>query len=148
VLQGQLVSLQKSSDEVLGVMRGDLIHLGFDVETGKRRGDKIERPVFFGENGQPTLMYEVDAYHKEWRCGLEVEAGRAVMGNAIYRDLIQALVMVQVDVLMLAVPNAYKYRSGGRLTISHNYDKTVSVVETLYSHSRFEFPYDLVVIGY
>jgi hypothetical protein len=32
-----------------------------------------------------------------------VEAGRAWMGNAIYRDLLQALVMVQVDHLILAV---------------------------------------------
>ncbi len=30
------------------------------------------------------------------------------MGNAVYRDLIQALIMVQVDHLVLAVPNAYK----------------------------------------
>jgi len=30
------------------------------------------------------------------------------MGNAIYRDLIQALVMVQVDHLVLAVSNIYK----------------------------------------
>jgi hypothetical protein len=53
--------------------------------------------VFFGENGQPALKYEVDAYHPEWKAGLEIEAGRAVMGNAIYRDLVQALVMVEVD---------------------------------------------------
>jgi hypothetical protein len=60
------------------------------------------RPVFFGENGMPTLSYQIDAYHPEWRAGLEVEAGRAWMGNAIYRDLIQALVMVQVDHVVLA----------------------------------------------
>lgn len=137
-----------TSDEVLSVIRDDLLALGFEVEAGKRREDKIERPVFFGENGQPTLKYEVDAYHPSWRCGLEVEAGRAWMGNAVYRDLIQALAMVQVDVLVLAVPNGYRYKTGGRLTTSHDYDNAVNVAETLYGHSRFSFPYSLMLIGY
>ena len=55
----------------------------------------------------PHLQYEVDAWHPKWRAGLEVEAGRAWMGNAIYRDLIQALVMVDMEHLFLAVPKAY-----------------------------------------
>ena len=137
-----------TSNEVLAELRDDLIAFGFQVEAGKQKHDKIERPVFFGENGLPELKYEIDAYHPEWGCGLEVEAGRAWMGNAIYRDLIQGLVMVQVDVLVLAVPNAYKYHSSGRTTISNDYDNTVNVAQTLYSHTRFKFPYRLVVIGY
>jgi hypothetical protein len=85
-----------TSDAALNLLQPQLEALGFQVEKGKLRGQKIERPVFFGENGVPTLRYQIDAYHPLWRCGLEVEAGRAWMGNAIYRDLIQALVMVQV----------------------------------------------------
>jgi hypothetical protein len=137
-----------TSNDVLGVIRSDLVEIGFNVEAGKQKEDKIERPVFFGENGQPTLKYEIDAYHSTWRCGLEVEAGRAWMGNAVYRDLIQALTMVQVDNLVLAVPNAYKYQNSGRLTISPDYDNAVSVAETLFGHSRFKFPYTLILIGY
>jgi len=137
-----------TSNEVLTIIREDLVALGFDVETSKQKEDKIQRPVFFGENGEPTLKYEIDAYHNEWRCGLEVEAGRAWMGNAVYRDLIQGLVMVQVDTLILAVPNAYKYKSGGRDTESSDYKNTISVSETLYSHSRVRLPYGLIVIGY
>jgi hypothetical protein len=41
-----------TSDEVLSVLRKDLVGLGFEVEAGKRKRDKIERPVFFGENGR------------------------------------------------------------------------------------------------
>ena len=136
------------SDQVLAILREDLIKLGFEVEAGKRKVDKIERPVFFGEGGKPTLKYEVDAWHSGWQCGLEIEAGRALMGNAIYRDLIQALAMVQVDILILAVPLEYKYRSSGRPAISHDFDKTLRVVETLYSHTRFRLPYSLILIGY
>ena len=137
-----------TSDQVLGVLRPELEGLGFAVEAGKKKAQKILRPVFFGENGEPTLKYEIDAYHPEWRCGLEVEAGRAWMGNAVYRDLIQALVMVNVDVLILAVSNAYKYRTGGKQVVSSDYDNTVSVAEALYGHSRFRLPYRLVVVGY
>lgn len=137
-----------TSDGVLKVIREDLVSLGFEVEKGKRRGQKIERPVFFGEDGLPELRYEVDGFHPSWRCGLEVEAGRAWLGNAVYRDLIQALVMVQVDTLFLAVPNAYKYKTSGRRATSSDYDNARSVVETLFSHSRFRFPYGLVLLGY
>ena len=137
-----------TSDQALAVLRTDLVTLGFNVEAGKRAEDKIKRPVFFGENAQPDLQYEVDAWHPEWRAGLEVEAGRAWMGNAIYRDLIQALVMVEMDHLLLAVPQAYRYRTGGRSTISKDYENTVSVAQALYGHSRVSMPFSLCVIGY
>ena len=48
-------------------------------------------------------------YWFSWLAGLEIEAGRAWMGNAIYRDLVQALVMVDLDHLILAVPQARLY---------------------------------------
>lgn len=137
-----------TSDQVLAKLCPELLELGFDVEQGKRKADKIERPVFFGENGVPTLQYQIDAYHSHWRCGLEVEAGRAWMGNAVYRDLIQALIMVQVDHLVLAVPLAYRYRSGGRKTISRDYENTVSVATALFGHTRVRMPYGLTVVGY
>ncbi len=137
-----------TSDEVLTVLRPDLIKLGFEVEGGKRVKDKIRRPVFFGENAQPELQYEVDAWHPEWLSGLEVEAGRAWMGNAVYRDLIQALVMVDMEHLILAVPQTYHYRSGGRPTTSRDYDNTFAVAQALYAHSRVNMPFSLCLIGY
>lgn len=137
-----------TSNGVLVIIRNELVNLGFQVESGKAKAEKIQRPVFFGENGEPTLKYEIDAYHSEWRCGLEVEAGRAWMGNAIYRDLIQGLVMVQVDTLILAVPIKYKFKSSGRNVTSSDFDNTIRIAETLYSHSRVHLPYSLVVIGY
>jgi hypothetical protein len=137
-----------TSNQVLNVIRKDLEGLGFEVETGKERNAKIHRPVFFGEDGEPTLRYEIDAYHREWRCGLEVEAARAWMGNAIYRDIVQGFVMVQVDYLVIAVPNGYRYQSAGRSVISSDYANALSVVETMYGHSRVRLPYSLILIGY
>jgi len=56
--------------------------------------------------------------------------------------------MVQVDTLFLAVPNEYKYRTSGRVASSHDYGNARNVMETLFSHSRFTFPYKLVLLGY
>ena len=137
-----------TSDAVLHALRADLVGLGFIVEQGKTTADKIKQPVFFGENGIPALQYEVDAYHPEWRCGLEVEAGRAWLGNAIYRDLIQALVMVDLQYLVLAVPNGYRRKSLGRTVVSKDYEGTCAVADALYGHSRVQMPYRLIVIGY
>ena len=124
------------SDDVLAVLGPDLATLGFQVEASKKKVDKLERPVFFGENGIPTLRYEIDAYHPEWKCGLEVEAGRGWMGNAVYRVLVQAAVMVGVEYLCLAVSNVYRYKSSGRPATSRDYENARQLAEAIYGHSR------------
>ena len=49
-----------TSDAVLTVLQPQLESLGFQVEKGKVRDQKIERPVFFGEYGIPTLRYQIE----------------------------------------------------------------------------------------
>jgi hypothetical protein len=56
--------------------------------------------------------------------------------------------MVNLDYLILAVPISYKYNSNKNQTISKDYEKTVAIVDAIYSHNRLEMPYDLIVIGY
>ena len=56
--------------------------------------------------------------------------------------------MVDMDILVLAVPNTYKYVNQKRNVISHDYDNTVRLAHTLYGHSRMRLPYSLIVIGY
>lgn len=136
------------SDEVLDVVRDNLEAIGFEIEEGKSKDEKIFRPVLFGENGEPGLQYEVDGYHEDERYGLEVEASRAVLGNAVYRDLVQAAVMVQVDTLVLVVPNVYRYNSGGRTTESRAYEKSRDVIDTVYASGRIELPFETLLIGY
>lgn len=136
------------SNQVLGILSEDFILNGFEVESGKGHSQKIHRPVFFGENGDAILRYEIDAYHDDWKCGLEIEAGRAILGNAIFRDLFQAMVMVDVDFLCLAIPNTYKYKSGGKNMISKDYEKAISIADALFGHARLSIPYHLTIIGY
>lgn len=136
------------SDQVLSRLRTDLEDLGFEVESGKKKEDKIERPVFFGEDGEPAVRYEIDAFHPEWNCGLEVEAGRGWKGNAVYRDLILASVMVNVDHFILAVANEYSYKSGENVINSYDYRNARNLAETIHGHDRLTLPYGLTVLGY
>jgi hypothetical protein len=137
-----------TSDAVLAKIAPSLVKLGFEVESGKSAKDKVERPVFFGENGEPELRYQIDGFHAQWKCGIEVEAGRAFMSNAVYRDLIQAALMVDLDYLCLAVPMVYKFQTGGRTGTSRDYDNARAVADALYGHTRLRLPYRLLVIGY
>ncbi len=70
------------------------------------------------------------------------------MGNAVYRDLILASVMVDVDYFCLAVANGYRYKTGGRTAVSHDYENATGLADTLFSHTRVKLPYRLCVIGY
>lgn len=132
------------SDRVLSLLSSDLNQLGFEVEASKSKHDKIDRPVFFGEGGEPSLRYQVDAYQPVWKCGLEVEAGRGFMGNAFYRDLVQAMVMVGVDHLCIAMLNRYEYAKAH----SNDYMKGIDVADALFAHTRVAIPFGLTVIGY
>jgi hypothetical protein len=71
------------------------------------------------------------------------------MGNAIYRDLIQAALMVDAQYLALVIPAEYRYRSGSRTAKEPSYAKAYSVVEAIYSSERLSLPFEgLLLIGY
>ena len=90
-----------TSNVVLEGIRAGLENMGFHVEGGTPE-KTIYRPVHFGEFGQPDRQYQIDSYHRELRIGLEVEAGRSIRGNAVYRDIIQTSLLVDVDFFALA----------------------------------------------
>ena len=79
---------------------------------------------------------------------MEIEAARGWMGNAVYRDLILASVMVNVDYFIIAIANEYKYKTSGRHTSSHDYDNATNLAETIFGHTRLDLPYKLTIIGY
>jgi hypothetical protein len=138
------------SDDVLRVLADDLeTDMGFAVERGKKKMGKLPRPVFFGDEGSYLRTYEIDAFHADYGIALEVEAGRATMGNAIYRDLIQGSLIVDARFLALAVPVEYRYKSGTREAKEPSYAKTYSVVEAIYGSQRLDLPFEgLLLVGY
>jgi hypothetical protein len=137
------------SDDVLRALTAGLIGLGFVVEQGKTKTAKLPRPVFFGDEGAFLRTYEIDTFEPTRGIAMEVEAGRATMGKAIYRDLIQSSLMVDARFLVLAVPVEYRYKSGGRTAKEPSYAKTYSVVEAIYGSPRRSLPFEgLLLVGY
>jgi hypothetical protein len=135
------------SNDVLAELAVGLVGLGFAVEQGKKKEGKLPRPVFFGDEGSFLRTYEIDAFDPEQGIALEVEAGRATMGNAVYRDLIQGSLMVDARFLVLAVPVEYRY--GSAPTKEPSYAKTYSVIEAIYASPRLKLPFEgLLLVGY
>jgi hypothetical protein len=134
-----------TSDAALAALRPALTKLGFEIEGSKSKADKIWRPVLFGEVGRPRVAYEVDGFHPEHGIVLEVEAGRGAAGNADYRDLIRASLMVDADYLILGMMLEYKT---GKTAI-RSYEQTRERIDAVYASARLQLPLrGLLLIGY
>jgi hypothetical protein len=130
-----------SSNKVLEAVRHRLLELGFTVEAGKRRDEKVCVPVLFGRNGGLEKSFEADAYHQLEGFVLEVEAGRAVDNNQFLKDLFQACMMNEVRYLAIAVRRVYR---GDR-----NFETVCRFFDTLYASNRLKLPLDgILIIGY
>jgi hypothetical protein len=73
-----------------------------EIESGKGKAHTIRGPVLFGDEGSERVAFEVDGVHDKLGIVLEVEAGRGALGNAVYRDLVRASLIVGVKLLFLA----------------------------------------------
>ncbi|NPT54894.1 hypothetical protein [Paraburkholderia elongata] len=134
-----------SSNAVLAQVGPSLAELGFAVEVGKRRAEKIRVPVLYGNNGKVAKAFEADAHHIDGRFVVEVEAGRAVINNQFLKDLFQACMMDEVDYLAIAVRNIYE-SAGSK---NPDFDRVVTFFETLYASNRMRLPLKgILVIGY
>lgn len=116
---------------------------------GKKKADKIRRPVLFGEFGDEALAYEVDAFHEDLGIALEVEAGRGARGNAVYRDLIQTSLLVDARFLALAVQLTYRHKSSGKDITVRSYRDTQNLLDAIYASNRLTLPLEgILLIGY
>jgi hypothetical protein len=59
-----LRSREITSDGILKIVCPGLQALGFEVETGKKKNQKIRVPVLFGRNGTVEKAFEADAWHR------------------------------------------------------------------------------------
>lgn len=142
-------SVQTKSDAALAAIRPALAAMAFEVEAGKRKVEKIRRPVLFGEQGHEDLAYEVDAFQPDWGVALEVEAGRGARGNAVYRDLIQTSLLVDARFLALAVQVSYRHQQKGKEVVVQSYRDTRNLLDAIYASNRLVLPLDgILLIGY
>lgn len=138
-----------TSDTVLSFLRPGLLKLGYQVEGGKRKADRIRRPVLFGEYGAERVAYEVDAVHDELGVLLEVEAGRGARGNAVYRDLIRSSLIVGARYLALGVMSEYRHQSGGKGITVASYREARSILDAVFASGRLGLPFEGVLLfGY
>jgi hypothetical protein len=134
------------SDAVLGRLRPGLEGLGYKVEAGKTAGQKIRRPVLFGDSGKERVAYEVDAVHDELGIVVEVEAGRGARGNAVYRDLIRTSLIVDVRYLALGVMRSYRHMSGGKEQNVASYKEAKDVLDAVYASGQLGLPFEGVLL--
>jgi hypothetical protein len=111
------------SDAVLSELGPGLLALGYAVESGKTQAAKIRCPVLFGENGNPEVNYEIDAFHDDLGIAVEVEAGRGAAGNADYRDMVRTSLILDARNMALLLPVRYRTTSGQRELVIHAYEK-------------------------
>ena len=136
---------RKTSNKVLEILRPELEKIGFDVERGKKKTEKLERPVFFGEMGEVGLSFDIDAYHKNHGIAMEVEAVRTIRANALYKALIEMSLMVDVKNAAIAIPLRYSYKSGTETP----YKKSKEILDSIYTSGRIKFPFEgAMLIGY
>lgn len=130
-----------NSNAVLAAVSPELIRIGFRVESGKKKSEKIGVPVFYGENGAVEKSFDADAYHEREGIVIEVEAGRGVVNNQFLKDLFQACMMDGVSQLCIAVRLTYK---GQRDFIT-----VVTFMRTLFASRRLQLPLkSVVIVGY
>ena len=130
-----------NSDGVLHHLRPHLEQVGFTIETGKSKAEKIPVPVLFGLNNKIDKSFSADGLSKDGRLVLEVEAGRAVANYQFLKDIFQACMMHGVEYLVLDLRNDYRG--------SDDFHRVYSFLETLYISSRLVLPLrGIILIGY
>ena len=129
------------SNSVLLKISKSLIDIGFQVEAGKKKNEKINVPVLFGEQGKSLQSFDADAYHAKGGLVLEVEAGRAVTNYQFLKDYFQACLMVDVEYLAIAVRQIYKDQ--------RDYETVCSFFDSVYSSGRLNTQLKgILIIGY
>ena len=138
-----------TSDKVLAFLRPELEPLGYTVEAGKHQAEKIRRPVLFGDRGSVRVAYEVDAVHDDLGVMVEVEAGRGARGNAVFRDLVRASLIVGARFLALGVMQEYRHKSGGRSVAVESFRDAKQQLDAIYASGRLGLPFEgILLFGY
>lgn len=129
------------SNEVLNIVACDLELLGYRVEKGKKKNEKIHVPVLYELNGKTKLSFDVDAYCKKTKTVIEIEAGRAVDNYQFLKDFYQVCMMQSVDYLCVAVRNIYRTKK--------DFEKVCNFFDALYLSNRMEIPLKgILILGY
>ena len=135
------------SNGVLLQLADALTALDYQVEKSKTATDKIARPVLFGDEGTAGVTMEIDAFHDGQGIAVEVEAGRAWNGNAVYRDLVRTSLLLDANFLALLLPIAYAPPSAKTPVPAYAYSR--DLLDAIYASQRLRLPFEgVLLIGY
>ena len=113
----------------------------------RQAGFVIERRKLTPGSQRFLAREQFDVFHPEWLCCLAIEAGPRGPESEKDAALVEPLLVVNVDTLCLALPNA-----APRLAEQHadvrDYDSACALALTLYGHARVKLPYRMLLIGY
>lgn len=138
-----------ASDAVLSELSPGLVALGYAVESGKSKAAKIHRPVLFGDNGHPSVNYEIDAFNDEHGIAVEVEAGRGAANNADYRDIIRLSLILDARFMTLLMPVSYRFKSGSHEQVMRAYERARNQLDAIYASQRLKLPFEgVLLVGY
>lgn len=138
-----------TSDAVLAALSPALVPLGYRVELGKRAAARIRLPVLFGDGGRERVAYEVDAFQDDLGVVVEIEAGRGARGNAVYRDLIRASLLLDARYLALGVMNTYRHNLRDRRVSVESFREAKDQLDAVYASNRLQLPFEgLLLFGY
>ena len=84
------------SNDVLAILRPHFEQIGFVVETGKAKEEKIDVPVLFGIDNKVDKSFYADALSQDGRIVVEVEAGQATENHRFLKDIFEASMMFDV----------------------------------------------------
>ena len=89
--------------------------------------------------------FDVDAWHKQERFVLEIEAGRATINNQFLKDLFEACLMHDVDYFCVAVRNTYRAAN----IKNRDFETVRTYFETVYASRRLQLPLKgVMILGY
>ena len=138
---------QLSSDHVLSEVATGLEEIGYIVERGKAKSQKISRPVLYGKDGKVDKQFEVDAWHAETGSIIEVEAGRGVVNHQFLKDFFEACVIQDAKYLTIAVCKGYQPAS--YKTPANDFETVTTFFETIFASNRLVIPlHGILIIGY
>ena len=105
--------------------------------------------MLFGDRGSERVAYEVDAVHDELGVVVEAEAGRGARGNAVYRDLVRASLIVGARFLVLGVMQEYRHQSANKPISVESYRNAKDQLDAVYASGRLRLSFEGVLLfGY
>lgn len=132
---------QLDSNQVLSIIRTSLQDIGFLVERGKSKKEKLIKRVPCDDTGDVNINFEPDAIHERNGTLLEVETGATAVKNALFRNLFRACLIPDIDYLAVAVNSIYNNK--------HTFDDDCRILDALYMSKRLQLPLKgILLIGY